>query len=68
MGSMAEPQDRTVVRALLAAHGIAPPDDELELIATAYPSLRARAAALHEVDCGDGEPAPVLRAREPGGA
>lgn len=39
--------DDATVRSLLAAMGIAPPDDEVEEMIQAYPALRAAADALY---------------------
>ena len=39
--------DETTVRALLAAAGIAPPDDEVDAMIQMYPTLRASADALY---------------------
>ncbi|HXZ85566.1 MAG TPA: hypothetical protein VEI82_08760 [Myxococcota bacterium] len=65
---MPSPEDLSTVRALLKAHAIAPPEDDLRALADGLPLLRARIAALHAIECGDGEPAPLLRAREGDGA
>lgn len=43
MGSDAE----TTVRALLAAQGLTPPEDEILAMAESYPGLRAAADALY---------------------
>jgi len=42
--------DRTTVRALLAAAGIAPPEDEIEAMTQSYPGLRAAADSLYTED------------------
>ena len=39
--------DAATVRALLAAAGISPPDDEVEAMIQMYPALRASADALY---------------------
>ena len=39
--------DGATVRALLAAAGISPPDDEVEAMIQMYPTLRASADALY---------------------
>jgi hypothetical protein len=39
--------DGATVRALLAAAGIAPPDDEVDAMIQMYPALRASADALY---------------------
>jgi hypothetical protein len=39
--------DDTKVRALLAAAGIAPPEDEIQAMVQGYPGLRAAADALY---------------------
>lgn len=41
------------VTALLAAHGVEPPADDLDALAGVLPSLQARMARIHAVDCGD---------------
>jgi hypothetical protein len=61
-------EDLSIVRALLAAHGIEPAEEDLRALADGLPLLRTRIAALHAIECGDGEPAPLLRAREGDGA
>jgi hypothetical protein len=58
--------EHALVRALLAAQGIHPGEDDLAAIAAGHAALRERAALLYTVECGDGDPAPLLRAREPG--
>jgi hypothetical protein len=65
---MPDPDDLALVRALLAAHGIEPPADDLAAIAAAYPFLRARIESLYSVECGDTDPAPLIVAREEGGS
>lgn len=65
---MSDPGDLALVRALLAAQGIEPPAEDLAAIAAAYPALRARIASLYTVECGDADPAPLLRAREADGS
>jgi hypothetical protein len=39
--------DGATVRAMLAASGISPPDDEVEAMIQMYPALRASADALY---------------------
>ena len=39
--------DGATVRAMLAAAGITPPDDEVETMIQSYPALRASADALY---------------------
>jgi hypothetical protein len=41
------PDDEATVRALLAAAGIAPPDDEVATMVEGYPALRASIDALY---------------------
>jgi hypothetical protein len=64
---MSDTEALALVRALLAAQGIQPPEEDLVAIAAGHASLVARAASLYTVECGDGDPAPLLRAREEGG-
>jgi hypothetical protein len=61
------PADLGLVKALLAAQGIHPPEEDLAAIAAGHAALVARAASLYTVECGDADPAPLLRAREEGG-
>ncbi len=42
-----QPDDDARVRALLAAAGIHPPEDEIEAMVRAYPALRAAADSLY---------------------
>jgi len=42
--------DEATVRALLAAAGISPPDDEVEVMIQMYPALRASADALYTLE------------------
>lgn len=42
-----KPDDDATVRALLAAAGIFPPEEEIEAMILTYPSLRAAADALY---------------------
>ena len=65
---MTAPEDLSLVRALLAAQGIEPPAEDLAAIAAGYPALRARVESLYTVECGDGDPALLLHAREEGGS
>lgn len=48
-----------VVRAMAAAAGLPPAEDEIEALAAAYPALRAAADRLQEL-AGDTDPAPVF--------
>jgi hypothetical protein len=53
--------DAEVVRALLAAAGITPSDDDIDLLARGYPGLRSQVERLYAVDTGDLPPASMLR-------
>ena len=48
-----------LVRALIAAAGLRPSEAEIEILAAAYPGLRAAADRLQEI-AGDTDPAPVF--------
>lgn len=48
-----------LVRALTAAAGLLPSAAEVELLASAYPALRAAADRLQDI-AGDTDPAPVF--------
>ncbi|MEM7273298.1 MAG: hypothetical protein AAF547_09485 [Actinomycetota bacterium] len=50
------------VRALLAAAGLQPPDDEIARLAELYPDLRRRIDRFHAIDVGDEVAAAVFRA------
>jgi hypothetical protein len=65
--SSVDSQALALVRSLLAAQGIHPPEEDLAAIAAGHASLVARVASLYTVECGDGDPAPLLRAREESG-
>ncbi len=45
-----ELDDGAIVRALLAAAGITPPDDEIEAMIRSYPGLRAAADSLYTAE------------------
>jgi hypothetical protein len=51
--------DLDLVRALVAASGLSPSEDEIAALATAYPEARAAADRLQAV-AGDTDPAPVF--------
>jgi len=53
--------DAEVVRALLAAAGITPSDEDIDLLAKTYPGLRSQVERLYAVDTGDLPPAGMLR-------
>lgn len=55
-------QAAETVRALLAAAGLSPPDDEVERLAGLYPGLRSTADRFHAIDAGDAVQAAVFRA------
>jgi hypothetical protein len=65
---MSDSGDLALVRALLAAQGIDPPAEDLAAIAAGWPALRARIESLYTVECGDADPAPLMRAREEDGS
>jgi hypothetical protein len=52
--------DDATVRRLLAAMGIAPPNDEVEEMIQAYPALRASADALYTPEASHFVPAFVI--------
>jgi hypothetical protein len=52
--------DETTVRRLLAAMGIAPPDDEVAEMVKSYPTLRAAADSLYTPEAARFLPAFVL--------
>lgn len=56
---------QVTVRALLAAAGVQPPEEEIERLAGLYPGLRAAVDRFHRVDAGDEVPAAVFRAEPP---
>jgi hypothetical protein len=56
--------DAEVVRTLLAAAGITPSDEDIDLLGKAYPGLRRQVDRLYEVDTGDLPPAGMLRVAE----
>ena len=51
--------DVDLVRALAAAAGLSPSETEIEVLAAAYPAMRAAADRLQEI-AGDTDPAPVF--------
>ena len=53
------PETVDLVRALIAAAGLRPSEAEIEILAAAYPGLRAAADRLQEI-AGDTDPAPVF--------
>jgi hypothetical protein len=54
--------DAEVVRALLAAAGITPSDEEIDVLGKTYPGLRRQVDRLYAVETGDLPPAGMLRA------
>lgn len=56
--------DAATVRALLAAAGLAIPDEELERLARLYPGLRRSVDRYYDVPVGDEVMAAVYRAAE----
>ena len=63
-GNMTDDGDDALetVRALLAASGLHPPEDEVERLARLYPGLRRTVERFYGVDVGDEVPAAVFRA------
>jgi hypothetical protein len=57
--------DDATVRRLLAAMGIAPPNDEVEEMIKAYPALRASADALYTPEASRFLPAYLAADAEP---
>ena len=49
---------------MLGAAGINPPDDEIQMMANAYPGLRAQVELFYAVETETVPPATMLRAAE----
>jgi hypothetical protein len=57
----ADVNDADVVRALLAAAGITPSDEEIDVLAATLPGLRSQVDRFYAVETGELPPASMLR-------